>query len=112
MSIRHEDLAAAGYREPSLDAETTRAYEASLRRKRDAVAGAITYLRREWPSVVKRIEVEARDKEMERMRAMRHDFQTLPHAEFPVRWPDWRDYEEVLPTYCSCRECRLWRTGS
>lgn len=50
--------------------------------------------------------------ERERMRAMRHDFQTLPHAEFPSKWPDWRDYEEVLPTYCGCHECRLWRSGS
>lgn len=61
MTIRHEDLAAAGYPDPSLDVETTRAYENSLRRKRDAVAGAIRYLRREWPSVVRRIEKEAGD---------------------------------------------------
>lgn len=49
---------------------------------------------------------------LERMRTMRHDFQTLPHAEFPVKWPDWRDFEEVLPTHCSCKDCRLWRSGS
>jgi hypothetical protein len=50
--------------------------------------------------------------ERDRMRAMRHDFQTSPHAEFPKRWPDWRVYEEVLPTRCDCAECRLWRSGS
>jgi hypothetical protein len=49
---------------------------------------------------------------MERMRAMRHDFQTLPHAAFPVAWPDWRALQEVLPTYCGCEDCRMWRSGS
>ena len=35
-----------------------------------------------------------------------------PHAQFPAKWPDWREYEEVLPTRCDCRDCRLWRSGS
>lgn len=61
---------------------------------------------------IRAIESEATADAGLRMRAMRHDYQTLPHAEFPTRWPDWRDYEEVLPTYCSCQECRLWRSGS
>ena len=49
---------------------------------------------------------------MERMRAMRRDWQTLPHAQFPVKWPDWRSLQEVLPTRCDCAECSLWRRGS
>jgi hypothetical protein len=55
---------------------------------------------------------EERRLERERMQAMRLDYRTMPHAEFPIKWPDWRDYEEVLPTSCSCRECQLWRSGS
>ena len=58
-----EDLAAAGYArtdpKADIDRQVARAYEASLRRKRDAVQGAIEYLRKEWPSVVRVIESEA-----------------------------------------------------
>jgi len=46
------------------------------------------------------------------MRAMRVDYATMPHREFPIKWPDWRDFEEVLPTVCGCPDCRLWRSGS
>ena len=44
--------------------------------------------------------------------AMRIDYRTIPHKEFYEKWPDWRDYEEMLPTVCNCRECSLWRSGS
>lgn len=59
-----------------------------------------------------RIEAEARRLVVDRMLAMRRDYQTLPHAEFPVKWPDWREWKDVLPTVCGCEDCRLWRSGS
>lgn len=58
------------------------------------------------------VEAAARQEERAHMRAMRHDYQTLPHAAFPAKWPDWREYAEVLPTQCDCQDCRLWRAGS
>jgi hypothetical protein len=58
------------------------------------------------------IENEARRQERDKMLAMRRDFNHLPHKEFPAKWPDWRQYEEVLPTYCGCGDCTLWRSGS
>ena len=58
-----------------------------------------------------RIEAEARQQAVERMQAMRRDYRTMPHAQFPIKWADWKDYDEVLPTNCSCQECRLWRSG-
>jgi len=64
------------------------------------------------PEDIVAVENEAAAAERERMRSMRHDYQTLPHAEFPIKWPNWREYEEVLPTYCGCPDCHLWRSGS
>lgn len=55
---------------------------------------------------------DGRREAVERMQAMRRDYRTMSHAEFPIKWPDWREYDEVLPTNCSCRECTLWRSGS
>jgi len=55
---------------------------------------------------------EARRATMERFRAMRQDYQTMPHAEFPVKWPDWKEWEDALPTSCGCQDCQLWRSGS
>ncbi len=65
------------------------------------------------PLDVERLAYErGRDETLDRVRAMRLDFRTLPHREFPIEWPDWRDYEEVLPSYCGCQDCQLWRSGS
>jgi hypothetical protein len=49
---------------------------------------------------------------VKRINAMRYDYRTLPHGQFPVKWPDWKGYEELLPSNCSCQDCRLWRSGS
>ena len=59
-----------------------------------------------------KIEAELRRQAVERMQAMRLDYRTMPHAKFPIKWPDWRDYDEVLPSYCGCGDCSLWRSGS
>lgn len=68
--------------------------------------------KREWMAAVEAAETGAARAERELMRSMRHDYQTLPHAEFPVKWPGWRAYQEVLPRTCDCQDCRLWRSGS
>lgn len=55
---------------------------------------------------------EVRDELLRYILAMRRDYQTMPHREFPVKWPDWRQYADILPTTCECKDCRLWRSGS
>lgn len=55
---------------------------------------------------------DVRNATLEKMRAMRIDYRTMPHAQFPLKWPDWREWEEVLPSQCGCQDCRLWRSGS
>jgi len=46
------------------------------------------------------------------MLAIRRDFQTMPHMEFRAKWPDSQELREVLPSYCGCKDCQLWRSGS
>jgi hypothetical protein len=59
-----------------------------------------------------KIENAARQLERDKINAMRLDFRTIPHGEFRSKWYDWRDYNEVLPSYCGCSDCMLWRSGS
>lgn len=59
-----------------------------------------------------KIEAAARQLERDKINAMRLDYRTIPHGEFRKKWYDWIQYQEVLPSYCGCPDCSLWRRGS